>query len=143
MLDNIHHIGVAVKSVEKAKHLFGHIFGLPLQADEVEPEYQVHLANFQVGSVQIEFLEGLTDQSTISKFIEKRGEGVHHICFEVEDIQGALQRLEAAGVDLIDAEPRTIRHGLKVAFLKPAATHGILIELIEVPRSSRQIEHGG
>lgn len=134
MLHIIDHIGIAVKSVDQAKRLFGDVLGLKLNSEESEDEYQVKLANFQIGDIEIELLEGTSKGSIISKFVEKKGEGIHHICFQVDNIQKALQSLETMGIELIDRKPRTIRHGRKVAFLNPQATYGILIELVELPR---------
>jgi methylmalonyl-CoA/ethylmalonyl-CoA epimerase len=134
MFTTIHHIGIAVRSVEQAKTVFRDVFGLRLHAEESEAEYQVRLITFQIGDIEIELLEGTGEHSPISRFIEKRGQGIHHICFEVEDIQAALRRLEAGGVELIDREPRTVRQGRKVAFLQPRTTHGVLIELVELQK---------
>ncbi|UCE17616.1 MAG: methylmalonyl-CoA epimerase [Gemmatimonadota bacterium] len=131
MFKKIAHIGVAVKDLEKAKHLFSDIFGLELLNEEVIDEYQLRLADLRLGDVEIELLEGLSDHSTITKFIEKRGEGIQHICFEVDDIHAALGTLTEKGVDLIDRNPRVVRQGRKIAFLRPLDTHGVLIELVE------------
>ena len=133
MVHRIDHIGIAVKSVDQAKHLFGEVLGLKFKSEESEDEYQVKLASFQAGDIEIELVEGTGESSPISRFIEKKGEGIHHICFQVDDIQQALQNLETMGIELIDRKPRLIRHGRKVAFLNPQSTHGILIELVELP----------
>ena len=131
MFKKIAHIGIAVKDLEKAKHLFSNIFGLELLNEEAVDEYQLRLADLKLGDVEIELLEGMSEDSAITKFIEKRGEGIQHICFEVDDIHAALTELTEKGVELIDKEPRVVRHGRKIAFLRPHNTHGVLLELVE------------
>ena len=134
MFKKMAHIGIAVKDLEKAKHLFSEIFGMELLNEEAVDEYQLRLADLKLGDVEIELLEGLSDDSTIRKFIEKRGEGIQHVCFEVDDIHAALKALTEKGVGLIDRKPRIVRHGRKIAFLRPHDTHGVLIELVEKKR---------
>ena len=131
MFKKIAHIGIAVKDLEKAKHLFSDIFGLELLNEEAVDEYQLRLADLKLGDIEIELLEGMSEDSAITKFIEKRGEGIQHICFEVDDIHAALSELAEKGVELIDKEPRVVRHGRKIAFLRPHNTHGVLLELVE------------
>lgn len=131
MFEKIAHIGIAVKDLEKAKHLFADVFGLEILNEETVDEYQVRLADLKIGEVEIELLEGTSESSTITKFIEKRGEGIQHVCFEVDDIMSVLSELERKGIDLIDREPRVVRHGRKIAFLRTHNTHGVLIELVE------------
>lgn len=133
MFRKIAHIGIAVEDLEKAKNLFSNIFGLELLNEETVAEYQLRLADLKLGDIEIELLEGMSDTSTITKFIEKRGEGIQHICFEVDDIKASLKELTDKGVELIDKEPRVVRHGRKIAFLRPHKTHGVLIELVEKP----------
>ncbi|MCK4471771.1 MAG: methylmalonyl-CoA epimerase, partial [Anaerolineae bacterium] len=91
------------------------------------------IAFLPVGESEIELVEPLTAESGVARFLEKRGEGLHHICLEVDDIEAALQDLAAKGIRLIDEQPRRGAHG-RVAFLHPKSTHGVLIELIEKPR---------
>jgi len=136
MFKKIAHVGIAVRDLEKAMHLFSDVFGLDVLNEETVDEYEVRLADLRVGDVEIELLEGLSTTSAITKFIEKRGEGIQHVCFEVDNIQSALRELEEKGVELIDREPRVVRHGRKIAFLRPHDTHGVLIELVE-----REHEH--
>ena len=131
MFQKIAHIGIAVRDLNKALHLFSDVFGLNVLNEETVDEYQVRLADLRIGDVEIELLEGTSDTSTVTKFIEKRGEGIQHICFEVNDIHSALEVLERHGVELIDRAPRVVRHGRKIAFLRPHHTHGVLIELVE------------
>ena len=131
MFKKIAHIGIAVRDLEKAKHLFSDIFGLDVLNEETVNAYQVKLVDLKIGDIEIELLEGMNENSTITKFIEKRGEGIQHICFEVDDINTALRELTDKGVELIDQEARVVRHGRKIAFLRPHNTHGVLIELVE------------
>jgi methylmalonyl-CoA/ethylmalonyl-CoA epimerase len=131
MFQKIAHIGIAVRDLDKALHLFSDVFGLTVLNEETVDEYQVRLADLHIGDMEIELLEGTSDTSTVTKFIEKRGEGIQHICFEVNDIHSAIEELEHHGVELIDREPRVVRHGRKIAFLRPHNTHGVLIELVE------------
>ncbi|MFQ6093040.1 MAG: methylmalonyl-CoA epimerase [bacterium] len=131
MFKKIAHIGIAVRDLEKALDLFSDIFGLTVLNEETVDEYEVRLADLRLGDVQIELLEGTSDSSAITKFIENRGEGIQHVCFEVDDINSALRELEGKGVELIDRKPRVVRHGRKIAFLRPDNTHGVLIELVE------------
>lgn len=131
MFKKIAHIGIAVRDLEKALDLFSDIFGLTVLNEETVDEYEVRLADLRLGDVQIELLEGTSDSSAITKFIENRGEGIQHVCFEVDDINSALRELEGKGVELIDRKPRVVRHGRKIAFLRPHNTHGVLIELVE------------
>lgn len=131
MFKKLAHIGIAVRDLEQALHLFSEVFGLKVLNKETVDEYEVRLADLKVGDVEIELLEGTSSSSSIAKFIEKRGEGIQHVCFEVDDIHSALRELEGKGVELIDREPRVVRHGRKIAFLRPHNTHGVLIELLE------------
>lgn len=93
----------------------------------------MRIAFLPVGGSKLELVEALTAQGGVAKFLEKRGEGIHHICFEVDDIEAALQDLAAQGIRLIDEQPRQGAHG-RIAFLHPKSAHGVLIELIEKPR---------
>jgi methylmalonyl-CoA epimerase len=140
MIKKIDHIGVAVHSIEEALRTYEGALGLELANVEEVPEQAVKVAFLPVGDSEIELVEPTTtDTSTklstssgIAKFLEKRGEGLHHVCLEVEDIEAALQDLAAKGIRLIDEQPRRGAHG-RVAFLHPKSAHGVLIELIEKP----------
>lgn len=123
------HIGIAVRSIEAAK-----IYrALGLSTDHVEDvaTQGVKTAFLSVGDSNIELLEPLSPESSVAKFIEKRGEGIHHICFRVTNIQEHLDRLKAEGYRLINEAPVPGAHGCRVAFLHPAAANGVLIELSE------------
>lgn len=127
----ISHVGIAVKSVEAGSDIF-EALGLPLRETEEVEAQKVKVALCPVGESRIELLEPTDAQSPIARFLDKRGEGIHHLCFEVEDLEAALQELKSRGVRLIDETPRRGAGGCKVAFIHPAATHGVLIELNEV-----------
>lgn len=131
MLHKIDHIGIAVKDLDQARHLFCDVFGLDPAGEETVETYEARLASLKIGETEIELLQGLSPTSPISRFIAKKGEGIQHICFGVDDIESALRKLKQEGVELIDQEPRTVRDGRKVAFLRPQGTHGVLIELVE------------
>jgi methylmalonyl-CoA epimerase len=130
MIKKIDHIGVVVRSIEEALRTYEGALGLKLADVEEVPEQAVKVAFLPVGDSEIELVEPTTTDSGIAKFLENRGEGMHHICLEVEDIAAALQDLAIRGIRLIDEQPRQGAHG-RVAFLHPKSTHGVLIELIE------------
>jgi len=132
MIKKIDHIGIAVHSIEEALRVYEGALGLELTEVKEVPEQAVRIAFLPVGESEIELVEPMTTDSGIAKFLEKRGEGVHHICLEVDDIEAALQDLAAKGGRLIDKRPRQGAHG-RVAFLHPRSAHGVLIELIEKP----------
>jgi len=131
MLNKIDHIGIAVKSLERAKEFYEKILGLKPSSIESVHSQMVDTIFFQIGDTRIEFLEGRSPESPITKFIEKKGEGIHHICFEVDNLQKTLLKLQKAGIDLIDKSPKIGAHNKKVAFIHPKSTNGILTELTE------------
>lgn len=127
----IEHIGVAVKSIENSNNLFKKLFGeAHYKIEEVASE-GVNTSFFQVGPNKIELLEGTNPDSPISKFIEKRGEGIHHIAFDVEDINAEMARLESEGFTLLNKEPKKGADNKLVCFLHPKTTNGVLIELCQ------------
>ncbi|MCS6807151.1 MAG: methylmalonyl-CoA epimerase [Acidobacteriota bacterium] len=128
---NIDHIGIAVRSLDESLKFYQDALGLHLHETEVVEEQKVRAALLPVGSSRIELLEATSDESPIAKFMAKRGEGIHHICFEVDDIEAHLERLKAAGARLIDETPRRGVGGHKIAFIHPTSAHGVLIELVE------------
>ena len=127
----LHHIGIAVGSLAAARPIFEKLLGKPPEAEEVVEEQKVRVAMFQVGESRLELLEATSDDSPIARSVAKRGQGLHHIAVAVEDLAGTLRRLEKAGVRLIDREPRRGAGNEQVAFLHPASTAGVLIELVE------------
>ncbi len=127
----VEHIGVAVKNNDAAKKLFGDILGLHYTKSETVAEQKVNTTFFEVGETHVELLEATSSDSTIAKYIEKKGEGIQHIAFLVDNIEESLEELKAGGVQLIDEKPRLGAGGAKVAFLHPKSTFGVLIELCE------------
>ena len=130
-LTHIEHIGIAVKSIEACLPYYEKILGLTCYAVEEVTDQKVKTAFFKVGDTKIELLEATSEESTIAGFIEKRGEGVHHIAFAVENLSGALSEVEQQGIRLIDKNPRKGAEGLNIAFLHPKSTCGVLTELCE------------
>jgi methylmalonyl-CoA/ethylmalonyl-CoA epimerase len=128
---HIEHIGIAVNNLEEAIRLYEKVFGLECYKIEVVPDMKVRTAFFRIGQTKIELLESTDPEGPIAKFIEKKGEGVHHIAFAVNDIGEHLKHYEQQGVRLIDAKPRKGAEGLDIAFLHPKSTSGVLIELCE------------
>ena len=129
MKPTLDHIGIAVRSIEAAS--IYRALGLEIEHVEDVVTQGVRTAFLSVGDSNIELLEPLSPDSGVAKFIEKRGEGIHHICFRVDDIQSHLDRLKAEGYRLINEVPVPGAHGCRVAFLHPAAGNGVLIELSE------------
>jgi methylmalonyl-CoA/ethylmalonyl-CoA epimerase len=128
---HIEHIGIAVRNLEEAIKFYEETFGLKCYAVEEVKDQKVRTAFFKVGQTKIELLESTEPDGPISKFIEKRGEGVHHLAFAVKNIERALSETEAKGIQLIDKRPRKGAEGLDIAFLHPKSTFGVLIELCE------------
>ena len=126
---HIEHIGIAVKNLDQAMRLYEQLLGTPCYAIEEIADQKVRTAFFRVGQTKIELLESTASDGPIGKFIEKKGEGVHHIAFAVPDIAASLRDLQAAGVQLIDTAPRRGAEGLQIAFVHPKSTHGVLTEL--------------
>jgi methylmalonyl-CoA/ethylmalonyl-CoA epimerase len=126
----IHHVGVAVPSIDDAMHFYGDTLGLSL-VDTLElPDRQLKVAFVQTANMLIELLEPTDPNSTVSRFLERRGPGLHHLCFGTPDIRRHLKDLQDKGVELIDAAPRPGAHG-EVAFLQPTAGLGVLVELFQ------------
>jgi len=130
-LSHIEHIGIAVKSLETAIPYYEKVLGLKCYNIEEIADQKVKTAFFQIGQTKIELLESTSEDGTIAKFIEKKGEGVHHIAFAVNNLEGALVECEEKGVQLIDKAPRKGAEGLSIAFLHPKSTMGVLTELCE------------
>lgn len=127
----VEHIGIAVKNLENADALFSRIFNKPpYKQEEVESE-AVKTSFFMAGSTKIELLEATAEHSAIAKFIEKKGEGMHHIAFEVEDIYAEMARMQAEGFRLLNPEPKRGADNKLVCFLHPKETGGLLIELCQ------------
>jgi methylmalonyl-CoA/ethylmalonyl-CoA epimerase len=126
----IHHVGIAVPSIDDAMHFYGDKMGLSI-VDTVElPDRQLKVVFVQTANMLIELLEPTGIDSTVSRFLERRGPGLHHLCFGTPDIRAHLRDLRDKGVDLVDQEPRPGAHG-EVAFLQPAEAIGVLVELLQ------------
>jgi methylmalonyl-CoA/ethylmalonyl-CoA epimerase len=130
-LGAVNHIGIAVANLEEAKKLFSDVLGLPCVDEKTLPERGVRVAFLSAGNTTVELLEGIGPESAVSKFVEQRGPGVHHLCFEVEGIERVMKELAADGMRLIDEKPRVGAEGKPVAFVHPKSTLGVLVELIE------------
>ena len=132
-ISHIEHLGIAVKSLEEAIPYYENILGLKCYSIEEVADQKVKTAFFKVGQTKIELLEPTSEDSTIAKFIEKRGEGIHHMAFAIEDgVANALAEVEAKGVRLIDKAPRKGAEGLNIAFLHPKSTCSVLTELLSL-----------
>ncbi|MBB4036249.1 methylmalonyl-CoA/ethylmalonyl-CoA epimerase [Dysgonomonas hofstadii] len=133
-ISHIEHLGIAVKSIEEQLPYYEGVLGLKCYNIEVVEDQKVKTAFFKVGQTKIELLEPTSPDSTIAKFIEKKGEGIHHIAFSVADgVANALAEMESKGVQLIDKAPRGGAEGLSIAFLHPKSTGSVLTELCEKP----------
>lgn len=127
----VDHIGVAVKSIEEALKLYEGVLGLKLEEVETVEEQRVKVAFLPVGDTEVELLESTSPDGPIAKYIEKKGEGMQHIAFRVDNIEEALKTLKEKGVRLIDETPRMGAGGAKIAFVHPKETFGVMIELCE------------
>ena len=131
------HLGVAVRSIDERLHLYRDLLGLPLQVIEDVPGEQVRVAMLPAGRARIELLEPTSDDSSVGRFLAKRGEGIHHVCFEVEDLEATLAALKRAGLSAIGEEGRPGAEGSRVAFLHPRGTGGVLLELRQPARGGK------
>lgn len=131
MFDRIDHVGVAVSDLDTAASLYEGTFGMPLAHRERVESQGVEAALLDVGDGHVELLQPLGPQTVVGRFIERRGEGLHHVAYAVEDIDASLARLRKAGIKLIDEEPRAGIRGSRVAFLHPNATGSVLTEIVE------------
>lgn len=131
MFAKIDHIGIAVRSLDQALRVYTGALGFTVGLVEEVADQGTRVALLPVGDSRLELLESMADDSPIARFIEKRGEGVHHICFLVEDIRQEVKRLKDAGIRLIDDNPRLGADGCLVAFVHPSSTGGVLVELAQ------------
>jgi methylmalonyl-CoA/ethylmalonyl-CoA epimerase len=129
---HIEHIGIAVENLDNSVRFYEKVFGLKCYKIEEVPDQKVRTAFFMIGKTKIELLEPTDHEGPIAKFIKKRGEGIHHIAFAVNNLTEQLKRAEKEGVKLIDVNPMKGVEGLDIAFLHPKSTAGVLIELCEV-----------
>ena len=134
MITRIDHIGIAVQDINDALTFFQDALGVKLDRIEAEEGGRTQVAFLPVGSSDVELVEPQEEESGLAKFLAKRGEGIHHICFEVDDIDAALARLKDKGAQLIDETPRRNAQGMQYAFIHPKSAHGVLIELYQKPK---------
>ena len=127
--EKIDHVGVAVHSLDSVKKMYKDVLGLTPVFEEEVPEQKVKVVGFKVGQSNIEYLEPTSPDSPIAKFLEKRGEGMHHLCVGVADIHSVLANMKANGMQLIDEQPKTGAEGKQIAFVHPKSMNGILLEL--------------
>lgn len=128
---HIEHIGIAVKDLQESIKYYENVLGLKCYAVEEVKDQKVKTAFFMIGQTKLELLESTSEDGPIAKFIEKKGEGVHHLAFAVNGIEDALKQMEENGIQLIDKTPRKGAEGLDIAFLHPKSTKGVLTELCE------------
>ena len=133
MNPSIHHIAIAVHDLEAALAFYRDALGLEVTERREVPEEGVEIAFLPAGEGEIELLRPLNEASGVAQFLEKRGEGLHHICLAVQDIEAAMARLRAAGARLLSEKPRVNVHGTRYVFVHPKSAHGVLLELYEVP----------
>lgn len=126
----IHHLGVAVDDLDGALATYERLFGAELEHRETVEEQGVEAASLRIGSDRVELLAALGEETPVGKFLSKRGPGMHHVAFEVEDVGAALDELAAKGAELIDERPRQGLFGLQVAFVHPDSVHGVLAEIV-------------
>ncbi|MBK8466554.1 MAG: methylmalonyl-CoA epimerase [Chloracidobacterium sp.] len=127
----INHLGIATKGIDEALKFWGDALGLENVHTEVVVDQKVRVTMLQIGESRVELLEPTSDDSPISKFLEKRGGGIHHIAIEVDDIEASLAKLKSKGMRLIDESPRIGAEGCLVAFVHPSASNGVLLELVQ------------
>ena len=132
MIKKVEHIGIAVASIDKSIHLFRDLLGIPLERVYESDAIKTKIAFFPLEGCTIELIEPMDPESAAGKFIQKRGEGIHHLCLGVENVEAALRDFEAKGIELLNKTPRKTEDGRTIAFLSPKSTNGVLIELEEI-----------
>ena len=128
---SVNHIGIAVRSLDEQKAHYEETLGLEFEGFEDVPSQKVRVAFFRAGDVRIELLEPTDPESAVAKFLEKRGEGLHHVAYTVDDIKARISELQESGLRMIDQEPRPGAHHMQIAFMHPKSTFGVLTELCE------------
>src|ERR671920_782958 len=134
VLNRIYHLGYAVEDIEAASRFYEENFGAVPGEPEVLEEQGIIATMFKIGESMIELVQPTRPDSPVGKFLEKQGEGFHHVAFQVDDLEAALKELKESGVDLIDEEPRVGAGGTRMAFVHPRDAHGVLTELVELPK---------
>ena len=135
MLNRIYHLGYAVEDIEAASEFYRANFGVEPGEPEVVEEQGIVATMFRVGESSIELVQPTRDDSPVGRFLARRGEGFHHVAFEVDDLKVALAELKRNGVELIDEQPRKGAGGMKIAFVHPDGAFGVLTELVELPHA--------
>lgn len=130
MLKKIHHVGIVVRSADEALRFYRDTLGLPVTADRVIEDQGVRGVLLQVGGSEIELLEPSRNDTGVARFLESRGEGMHHICFETDDVEAELEAARQKGIELIDQKPRPGLAGM-ICFLHPKSNHGVLVEFAQ------------
>jgi methylmalonyl-CoA/ethylmalonyl-CoA epimerase len=133
----IDHLGIAVRSISDSLAFYRDALGLELAGRETVDDQGVNVALLSVGESRIELLEPFSEETPVGRFITRRGEGLHHICYEVDDLVSRLDELRSRGARLLEGYPRCGAEGKLVAFLHPASAHGVLVELVEKARTSQ------
>jgi methylmalonyl-CoA/ethylmalonyl-CoA epimerase len=128
----IHHLGLAVEDLDEAVETYARLFGGAVERRNAVPSQGVEAAAVRLGESRVELVTPLGDDTPVGRFLANRGPGMHHVAYEVDDVQAELDRLSAAGAELIDVEPREGLFGLQVAFVHPDAVHGVLTEVVSV-----------
>jgi len=133
MLNRIYHLGYAVEDIEAASRFYRENFGVEPGEPEVVEEQGIVAVMFQVGESMVELVQPTRPDSPVGRFLDRRGEGVHHVAYEVDDLEAILEELKGNGVELVDEEPRVGAGGTRVAFVHPRSAFGVLTELVELP----------
>jgi len=128
---SIHHIAIVVRDLDVALAFYRDGLGLEMTERREVPEEGVEIAFLPAGEGEIELLRPLDEESGVARFLKKRGEGLHHVCLAVEDVEAAMERLQATGAQLLSEEPRVNVHGTRYVFVHPKSAHGVLLELYE------------
>ncbi len=135
MLNKIYHLGYAVEDIEAASRFYRENFGAEPTEPEVVGEQGVIATMFRVGESMVELVQPTDPDTPVGRFLEKRGEGVHHVAYQVDDLEATLRELRKNGVEIIDEEPRRGAGGTRIAFIHPKSAFGVLTELVELPKS--------
>jgi methylmalonyl-CoA/ethylmalonyl-CoA epimerase len=133
MLNRIYHLGYAVEDIEAASRFYRENFGVEPGEPEVVEEQGIVAVMFRVGESMVELVQPTRPDSPVGRFLDRRGEGVHHVAYEVDDLEAILEELKGNGVELVDEEPRVGAGGTRVAFVHPRSAFGVLTELVELP----------
>lgn len=131
MVKKINHIGIAVRSIDKALEFYRDTLGIESGDTEELSQQKIKISCLPLGDSMVELIEPTAADSAIARFLDKRGEGIHHLAFEVADIEEKLKELKDKGVTLIDQTPRVGAHGMRIAFIHPKCSSGVLVELVE------------